>query len=160
VVNIDDGGRDPVAWLSNANMDLTEVCGAQLSNGRILALIRPIFSPWMWETRSDDGGKSWTPCLRGPFPGYATPNMLRTRGGALLVAHRLPCLTIHTSLDEGLHWDQGTMIDSGLWAMGAMLEIEDNLVLYIYWDTNGDYMRAQYIRVTPNGLIPGRLIGV
>ena len=33
-------------------------------------------------------------CLR-----HATPNMLRTRAGAILVAHRLPEMTIHASFD-------------------------------------------------------------
>ena len=127
----------------------------QLSDGRIMVLIRPIYSPWMWETWSHDGGRTWGPCVRGPFPGYATPNVVRTACGALLIAHRLPWLTVHCSLDEGRTW-QGTIIDSGTWAMGAMREVEPNVVFYVYWDSFELSMRAQYLRVTPSGLEPVR----
>ena len=163
-----DNGRTWSAWVNvdgtqgsdgapvDGSLDLTEVCGAQIGDGRILALIRPIYSPWMWETWSADGGATWTPCVRGPFPGYATANMLRTASGAILVSHRLPGCTIHTSLDDGLTWDQGTLIDSAIWVMGGMIEIEPDLVLYVYWDSFESLMRAQFIRVTPDGLMPVR----
>lgn len=138
----------------DGNLDLTEVSAVQMGDGRILALVRPIYSPWMWETWSSDGGVTWQPCVRGPFPGYATPNIPRTASGAILVAHRLPGLTIHTSLDDGHTWDEGTTIDSGLWAMGEMIEIEPNLILYIYNDSFERKLRTQFIRVTPGGLEP------
>ena len=121
-----------------------------------MVFIRPIYSPWMWETWSDDGGLTWGPCVRGPFPGYAAPNMVRTTSGALLIAHRLPWLTIHCSHDEGLTWDQGTTIDSGGWCMGSMCEVEPEGVLYCYWDTYSTLMRAQRLQVTPSGLAPVR----
>jgi len=152
-VNVDgtlDGQDRPV----DGNLDLTEVCGVQVGDGRIFALIRPIYSPWMWETWSSDGGRSWTPCVRGPFPGYATPNMLRTASGRVIVAHRLPGCTIHTSQDDGRTWDNGTLIDSAIWAMGSMLEVEPDTVLYVYWDSFESLMRAQFIRVTADGPFP------
>lgn len=153
-VNVDNQGLDRESKPVPGNLDLTEVCAAQMSDGRILALVRPIFSPWMWETWSHDGGASWGPCVPGPFPGYATPNMLRTRSGAVLVAHRLPSLSLNTSHDEGRTWDQGTLIDSGLWCMGAMAEVEPDVVLYVYWDSYESLMRAQRLRVTAAGLEP------
>ncbi len=134
------------------NLDLTEVSGAETGDGKIMALIRPIYSPWMWETWSTDKGQSWGPCVRGPFPGYAAPKMLRTASGKLLVAHRMPSMTIHCSQDDGHTWDQGTQIDAALWVMGEMLEVEPDLVLYVY-RTEGR-MRAQFIRVTDSGLVP------
>jgi len=139
------------------NLDLTEVCAAQVRDGRILALIRPIYSPWMWESWSDDGGVTWTPCVRGPFPGYATPNMLRTQAGALLVAHRLPTMTVNLSVDDGATWDEGTQIDSAIWVMGAMVEVESDLALYVYWDSFESRMRAQHMRVLSTGLEPVRM---
>jgi len=154
-VNV-DGARDNAGHPVDGSLDLTEVCGVQIGDGRILALIRPIYSPWMWETWSSDGGASWTSCVRGPFPGYATANMLRTHSGAILVSHRLPGCTIHTSLDDGLNWDQGTLMDSAVWVMGSMLEVEPDIVLYVYWDSFESLMRAQFIRVTPGGLVPVR----
>lgn len=154
-VNV-DGTRDSAGHLVDGSFDLTEVCGVQTGDGRILALIRPIYSPWMWETWSSDGGATWTPCVRGPFPGYATANMVRTSSGALLVSHRLPGCTIHTSPDDGRTWDPGTLMDSAVWVMGSMLEVEPDVVLYVYWDSFESLMRAQFIRVTPGGLMPVR----
>ena len=155
-VNVDTPGCDPEGGKLEGNLDLTEQSPMQLSDGRVLVLFRPIYSPWMWETWSDDGGRSWGPCVRGPFPGYATPNVVRTASGALLVAHRLPWLTVHCSLDDGRSW-QGTIIDSATWAMGAMCEVEPDLVLYCYMDTFESLMRAQFLRVSPSGLEPVRL---
>jgi len=80
--------------------------------------------------------------------------MLRTRSGAILAAHRLPGLSLHCSRDNGTTWDQGTMIDSGLWAMGGMIEVEPDVILYVYWDSFMTLMRAQWLRVTPSALIP------
>jgi hypothetical protein len=155
-VNIDNPGLTKVTTGEQigGNLDLTEICGAQTGAARILAFVRPIYSPWMWEASSADGGRNWGPVRRGPFPGYAAPNMLRTNSGAILVAHRMPGLTINTSLDDGRTFDQGTMIDSGLWAMGSMIEVQSNLVLYIYWDSFESRMRGQLIRVTPTGIAP------
>jgi hypothetical protein len=80
--------------------------------------------------------------------------MLRTRSGAVLVAHRLPSLSINASWDEGRSWDQGVLIDSGLWCMGAMVEVEPDVVLYVYWDSYEGLMRAQRIRVAADRLEP------
>ena len=155
-VNVDTPGFDKEGIQLEGNLDLTELSPMQLASGRLMVFIRPIYSPWMWETWSDDGGRSWGPCVRGPFPGYASPNVLRTASGALLVAHRMPWLTVHCSQDEGRTW-RGTMIDSGAWAMGGMREVEPDLVLYCYWDSFESLMRMQYIRVTPSGLEPVRI---
>lgn len=155
-VNIDNLGMNSHGKQYDGSLDLTEVCGAQMRNGHIMALIRPIYSPWMWETWSHDGGATWGPCIRGPFPGYATPNMLRTSSGTVLVAHRLPNMTVNCSRDDGHTWDQGTLIDNAIWCMGAMVEVEPDVVLYVYWDAFESLMRAQFIRVTPNGLEPVR----
>jgi len=154
-VNVDRADFGDEHGPYEGNMDLTEVCGAEMGqDGRIMALIRPVYSPWMWETWSRDGGVTWSPCVRGPFPGYATPNMLRTSSGAVLVAHRLPSMTLHCSLDDGHTWDKGTMIDGAIWVMGGMVEIEPDVVLYVYWDSHESLMRAQFIRVTPAGIEP------
>jgi hypothetical protein len=63
-VNLDS---NPNSFQGEGNLDLTEATTTQISDGRILTLIRPIYSPWMWETWSNDGGKSWGPTVRGSF---------------------------------------------------------------------------------------------
>jgi hypothetical protein len=147
-----DGTTNPEGEHAGGSLDLTEICAAQTADGTVRALIRPIYSPWMWETWSEDGGRSWSSCVRGPFPGYATSNMLRTSSGKLVVAHRLPGCTVHVSHDDGLSWDEGTMIDSAIWVMGAMVEIEPDVVLYVYYDSFESLMRAQIMRVDTDGI--------
>ena len=50
------------------------------------------------------------------------------------------------------HGDHPYRVNPGLWAMGKMYEIEPNLVLYIYMDHYESCMRAQYLRVTADGV--------
>jgi hypothetical protein len=158
-----DGGRtwsQPVNLDTSrgemGNLDLTEATGFETDDGRIMCLIRPIYSPWMWETWSHDKGKSWGPCVRGPFPGYAPSPILKTRSGVALIATRFPGLTIHSTRDDGMTWDEGTYIDTSIWAMGSMVEVEPDRILFVYMDSWGGPARAQYFRVTPNGLMPAR----
>jgi len=162
-----DGGRtwsapanlDRPSWVGQAPgsidgcLDLTEPVAAVLDDGRILCYIRPIYSPTMWETFSDDGGRTWASARRGAFPGYA-PCMTRTSSGALLVAHRFPGHSINISRDNGLTWDQGTTVDFPVWAMGAMMEVEPEVVLFVYMDANREFLRAQRMRITAEGLEP------
>ena len=155
----EDGGRTWQPWVNFdgtesaegkpciGNLDLTETSVAETADGRLLSLTRPVYSPWMWESWSDDGGRTWSPCVRGPFAGYACSNLIRTSSGALLVGHRLPGLTVHCSRDAGRTWDQGTMIDSAIWAMGCMVETAPDTVLYVYYDSFESLMRGVFLRV-------------
>lgn len=154
-VNVDNPGADADGNPLPGNLDLTEASGFETTDGRVVLLIRPIYSPWMWQTWSDDGGRTWGPAVRGPFPGYAAPNMVRTVSGAVIFAHRMPGLCLHVTRDEGCTWDEGTTIDSSLWAMGSMVEVEPEVVLYVYWDSDYKRMRAQRVRVTAKELLPG-----
>lgn len=108
----------------------------------------------MWESWSNDGGKSWGPAVCGPFPGYAPLPMLRTAAGAMFIATRFPGLTIHASYDDGKTWDEGTCVDSSIWAMGDMVEVEPNLIFLAYQGSFQGPVRAQFIRIGPNGLVP------
>jgi hypothetical protein len=156
-VNIDNPGIDPnTGKPAGGALDFTEICAAQTGTGRVLAFVRPIYSPWMWQASSIDSGKTWQAASTGPFPGYATPNMLRTHSGAILVAHRLPGLTINLSLDDGRTFDEGTMIDSAIWAMGWMVEVEPDVVLYVYYDSFMKEMRMQRFKITKKGIEPLR----
>ncbi len=156
-----DGGR---TWSAPANLDgeagdmgnldLTEPVAFETTDGRIMCLVRPIYSPWMWETWSTDQGQTWGPCVRGPFAGWAPAAPVRTRSGAVLFATRFPGLTVHLTRDEGMTWDTGTYIDTSIWAMGALCEVEPDVVLYAYEDSWRDRLRLQRLRVTGDGLEP------
>jgi hypothetical protein len=141
------------------NLDLTEPVGFETQDGRIMCLIRPIYSPWMWETWSGDQGKTWSPCVRGPFPGYAPSAPVKTASGVALFPTRFPGLTLHHTRDDGMTWDEGgggTYIDTSIWAMGALLEVEPDVVLFIYMNNDESQLRGQFIRVTAKGLEPVR----
>lgn len=164
-VSLDATGRKDMG-----NLDLTEPVSFETSDGRIMSLIRPIYSPWMWETWSSDQGKTWTPCVCGPFPGWAPSQAVRTASGVAMFPTRFPGLTLHHTRDDGMTWDNGgggTYIDTSRWAMGALVEVEPDLVLFIYTDhwidmsnaRNSGHpakLRAQFIRVTADGLMPVR----
>ena len=89
------------------------------------------------------------------FPVTRLPTCSRTSSGVLLVAHRLPMMTVHASFDAGASW-QGTIIDSSIWVMGSMLEVRPDLVLYVYYDSFESRMRAQYLSVANGTLTPVR----
>lgn len=162
-----DGGKiwsvpanlDATARGDMGNLDLTEPVGFETKDGKIMCLIRPVYSPWMWETWSSDKGKTWGPCVRGPFPGWAPSSPVRTVSGLVMFPTRFPGLTMHHTRDEGMIWDDGgggTYLDTSIWAMGSLLEVEPNVVLFIYMDSWKSKLRAQFIRVTEKGLEPAR----
>ena len=71
--------------------------------GKILALIRPYSSPVMWETWSEDEGRTWTPMARCSFLMYACTNaMITTASGVVLVGGRFPGIAVQASFDDGM----------------------------------------------------------
>ncbi len=112
------------------SLDLTEVTGVAMGN-RIMAVVRPIYSPYMWQLWSEDAGANWDAAARTTFPGYAQ-SMARTQAGVIAVAHRFPQYSVNLSRDDGLNWDEGTVIDYPAWAMGCLLEVEPNVLLATY----------------------------
>ncbi len=155
-VNVDGLPRDDDLW-QLAKPAGNETSAAETAQGNIIALVRPLFSPVMWETWSQDGGRSWTPAARGAFPMYGCNNsMISTASGALVIGGRFPGIAVQVSRDDGMTW-QCTMIDNTLWANGAMFEVEPNVVLYIYGGKNDPReMRGQLLRITDDGIEPVR----
>jgi hypothetical protein len=150
---------DRPAWTDAArgtipgSLDLTEPTGVAIGN-TLMALIRPIYSPYMWQCWSRDSGASWDAAARATFPGYAQ-SLARTSSGAIVCAHRYPGYSVNVSGDEGLNWDAGTLIDYPVWAMGAMLEVEPDVLLCTYMNAQrGQPLLAQLIRVTPERIEP------
>ena len=137
------------------SFDFTEPYGVAIGT-RIMATVRPIYSPYMWQCWSDDSGATWDAASRTTFPGHAQ-FMIRLDSGAILCAHRFPNLSINVSRDGGLNWDEGTIVADELWAMGCMIEIEPNLVLCVYMEDllNDDAnLLAQFFRVTADTIMP------
>ncbi|NPV46096.1 MAG: DUF1080 domain-containing protein [Armatimonadetes bacterium] len=148
---------DRPAWSGQArgtipgSLDLTEPTGVALGN-RVMVLVRPIYSPFMWQCWSEDSGANWDAAARATFPGYAQ-SMVRTQSGAILCAHRYPLYSVNMSRDGGLHWDAGTVIDYPVWAMGCMVEVEPDVVLCTYMNAQRDQpLLAQRLRVNGDRL--------
>ncbi len=135
------------------SLDLTEPTGVAMGKD-ITVVIRPVYSPNMWQCWSHDGGVTWDSAARTTFPGYAQ-SMVRTQSGAIVVAHRYPNYSINVSRDNGLSWDQGTIIDYPAWAMGFLLEVEPNVLLcsYMNWD-QAQPLLLQRIRVKTDRIEP------
>ena len=132
---------------------------AQLPSGRIVALSRPHASPFMWQTHSDDDGKTWRMACYAPFSGAGSPQLVATPSGYLVSVKRGPGLSLHISTDGGVTWDEGTFIDYPSSFNGSMIEVEPDVVLVVYPESMGEirpsFVRAQRIRITPEGAVPG-----
>ena len=137
--------------------DFTETPMAELPDGRVVAMSRPVRSPYMWQTHSDDGGRTWSMCCYAPFSLAGNPNLVVTQSGYLVVVGRGAGVEMHVSTDGGLNWDQGTMIDAPGEFNGHVLEVEPDVLLVVYPSFCYHYpnkLRAQRIRITPAGPIP------
>ena len=83
-----------------------------------------------------------------------TDAMTATAQGAMVIAGRHPGIAAQLSLDGGMSW-QATRIDTPFYANGATVEVEPDVVLYVYDGKYSDArVRAQRLRVTPGGLEP------
>ena len=140
------------------NIDFTENYAAELPGGRIVCLSRPYCSPFMWQTHSDDGGRTWSMACYAPFTGAGYPNVVATRSGYLVVVKRGPGLALNVSLDGGTNWDAGVMIDYTTIFNGRVIEVEPDVILVLYAEAMDDvrpaYVRSHRIRITPNGPQP------
>ena len=144
-------------------LDFTETTGVAIGN-TVMTVIRPVYSPWMWQCWSYDSGATWDAAARTTFPGYAQ-SIIRTASGVILCGHRFPGYSINISRDGGMNWDEGTLIDYPAWAMGCMIEVEPDVLFVTYMNSSyGDVaklqkveaspLRAQRIRITANGIVP------
>jgi len=131
----------------------SEISVAETAQGNIMALVRSN-SAVMWETWSEDDGQTWTPLCNGPFPMYACNNsMISTSSGALIIGGRFPGMAVQVSHDDGMTWKCYRIDSSAIWANGAMYEVAPDVVLFIYGGPDSPReMRAQFIRVTPDGV--------
>jgi len=167
VIRSVDGGRnwstpieiDRPSWTDTArgaipgSLDLTEPTAVVMGT-MVMALVRPIYSPYMWQCWSYDGGATWDAASRATFPGYAQ-SMARTSSGAILCAHRYPLYSVNVSRDNGLNWDAGTIIDFPVWAMGVVLEVEPDVLLCAYMNAERNQpLLAQRVRITPTRIEP------
>ena len=92
------------------------------------------------------------------FSGAGYPSLVTTASGYLVAVARGAGLEMHVSTDGGVNWDAGTMIDRPTYFNGATLEVEPDVLMVIYPESQHEItpsrVRAQRIRITPNGPVP------
>ncbi len=137
-----------------------------LPSGRIVAMVRtssgskkiPMEEKYMWQTYSDDGGKTWSEVKKTGMWGYP-PHLLLLSNGDVLCSygHRRPPYGIRAcmSRDGGETWDSDNAIvlrDDGLLADGVVagkgtaddlgypktVELADGSLFTIYYFTLGN----------------------
>ena len=141
------------------NGGFSETALAQLPNGRIVATCRPFRSPYSWLTWSEDDGRTWRISCYAPYSLSGGPQMMATASGYLALVARQAGLGMHTSLDGGLNWDAGTMLDHDCWFNGFLVETEPDVVLVFYYNPGRDLAapscpRMQRVRITEDGPVP------
>ena len=142
------------------SLDMTEVTGVAIGN-KVTVVVRPTYQSTMWQCWSVDAGATWDAAAHTTFAGYAQ-STIRTSSGAIVVAHRYPQYSVNVSRDNGLNWDEGTVIDYPSWAMGCMVEVAPDVILCTYMNAaSGDIglftkqpLLAQLFRVTKDRIVP------
>ena len=141
----------PVLWVAEARGQFgSEIAAVELSDGRVLAFIRPHYSPFMIEAlsaspRPPGGAIQWTPLSKGHFSMYACGTAaVMTESGVILVGGRLPGQGLQVSWDNGISF-QTFQVDTTGHGQGSMAEVAPNVVLFVY---GGPHLRQQLIRVS------------
>jgi hypothetical protein len=105
-ISLDQGGQTKESGMMAKGGPLAalEISMAETNvSSTVMALVRPFASPWMWESWSFTGGKTWTPLTRGPFPLYAAMSaMITTASGVMLIGGRYPAMSVQASFDSGM----------------------------------------------------------
>jgi hypothetical protein len=153
-ISLDRGGqtKQPGMMAKGGPLAALEISMAESNvSGAVMALVRPFASPWMWESWSFTGGKTWGPLSRGPFPLYAAMSaMITTASGVMLIGGRYPALSVQVSFTSGMSWKLFTVDYSGVWANGAMIEVAPDRILFVYGgsDPAVGALRAMNLRVS------------
>lgn len=139
--------------------DYSEIGAGQLPSGRIVALTRTVRSPHNWQTWSDDGGRTWRQACYSTFSITGGHIMIATASGYLAVVGREIGMTLHTSVDGGLNWDVGTVLDYDPWCNPCMIEAEPDVLLVFNYAPSVDMRtpampRMYRVRLTANGPLP------
>jgi hypothetical protein len=146
----DDGGK---TWKSvdidNGGIRLdAETDVIERTDGTLYAAQRPE----MCFSVSKDRGDTWSVSEPIGFAGHC-PYFLRTGGGIILLAHRVPATSLHFSLDECKTWSENVPVDGVGGAYPSLVNLRDGSVLIVYYEEGaGSSIRCKRFRATKSGI--------
>jgi hypothetical protein len=160
-----DGGK---TWSLNpvdvSEWERNEAMWVELADGELLCIMRSNYTNSLGQSRSRDGGKTWSKVSPAgiPFFGASAPSIIRTRDNVLLLAVRN--WGLFTSLDNGWTWSLPTHIRgySGSGGGANLLEMADGRILVLnatHGNAPNGRIMAQFIRVDKKGAIHPALPG-
>lgn len=135
----------PSDRIDNRPLGLIEPSAIQLADGTVVMLMRAEWGGYLWESRSHDGGKSWTPASPTEIPNPSSmAQLLRLRDGRIALFHnptggevgrrgpRDP-LAVWISNDQMQTWgDQAVIASGGRCAYPHAIETTNGQVLVAY----------------------------
>ena len=148
----DDGYTwDEPIYFDKDNYDHNECMVAEVEPGKLVAFMRTLAAPFMWISRSEDGGMTWTR-LEQSTVSAECPILLKHSSGALVLGSRGFGTFLKLSFDGGQTWS-GSYRMSPASAMMAMVEMADGRVLNIMHEGYRvpSYIRGQCFTVTQDG---------
>jgi len=147
---------DGVTWekpvyFDEDNYDHNECMVAETEPGKLVAFMRTLAAPFMWTSRSEDSGRTWTPLVQSNVSGEC-PYLVRHSSGALVMASRGYGTFVKLSFDEGRSWTTEWRISPAS-AMLGMTELADGRIMIVMHEGYRvpGYIRGQFFRVTPDG---------
>jgi len=147
---------DGVTWeapvyFDEDNYDHNECMVAETEPGKLVAFMRTLAAPFMWTSRSEDSGRTWTPLVQSNVSGEC-PYLVRHSSGTLVMASRGYGTFVKLSFDEGRSWTKEWRISPAS-AMLGMTELADGRIMIVMHEVYRvpGYIRGQFFRVTPDG---------
>ena len=155
----DDGQTWTTISVDDTEWERNESAWLELDDGKIIMLLRSNYTNSVGVSWSYDYGLTWTRVrpLGIPYFGASAPAIIRTCDNVLVIAVRM--WGILTSIDEGLTWSLPTHIGgyTGEGGGANMMEMTDGRILILGSDHGNARdrcrTRAQFIRVTPDGMV-------
>jgi len=148
----DDGvtWEEPV-YFDEDNYEHNECMVAETEPGKLVAFMRTLAAPFMWTSRSEDFGRTWTPLVQSNVSGEC-PYLLRHSSGALVMSSRGYGTFVKLSFDDGESWTKEWRISPAS-AMVGMTEVGDGRILIVMHEgyRSPGHIRGQFFRVTPEG---------
>ena len=126
----------------------------QLSDGSLYAIQRT----QMAYSISTDNGRSWSVSKDVGFTGQC-PYLLRTSGGAILLAQRDPNTCLRISRDECETWSDPIIVDQVPGAYPSMVELRDGTILILYYEEgDGSNIRARRFTLNDDDSVTWELL--